>query len=236
MRTFASIAGVLSIAVGASAWLAHAADDSSAQTIASLEQAIAATEHEIRQVRDHDEIENLIGIYGYYLDKLQWDQLTDLFAEDGTIELGLRGVYVGKKSIRQALNLLGEQGPRRGWLNNHIQLQPVIHVADDGLSAKVRSRAFIQVGEFGGRGDWGEGIYENEFVKQDGVWKFKSLRFFHTFGSEYDKGWAKDARPAPPGVSDKIPPDRPPTSNFEMYPKVFVPPFHYENPAKGASN
>jgi hypothetical protein len=37
-------------------------------------------------------------------------------------------------------------------------------------------------------------------------------------------------------VSDKIPPDRPPTSNFEMYPKVFVPPFHYENPAKGASN
>jgi hypothetical protein len=231
MKAAASIVGTIAVVV-ASAWWARA-DDASAQVIASLERQIAETERELQRIHDHDEIENLIGIYGYYVDKLQWDHVSDLFAEDGTLELGLRGVYVGRQSIRRALDLLGEQGPRRGWLNNHMQLQPVIHVAEDGLSAKVRSRAFIQVGEFGGRGDWGEGIYENELVKQDGVWKFKSLHFFHTFGTEYDKGWAKDARPAPPGVSDRIPPDRPPSMQFDLYPTVFVPSFHYENPAKG---
>ena len=36
------------------------------------------------------------AIYGYYLDRAMWDQVADLFAADGTIEIGLRGVYVGK--------------------------------------------------------------------------------------------------------------------------------------------
>jgi hypothetical protein len=224
----------LVLSLTAAAWLAFAADNNpTTAAIAALEAEVVASERAAQRLEDENAIENLINIYGYYVDKLQWDQVTDLFADDGTIELGLRGVYVGKKRIREMLSLLGEQGPRYGWLNNHMQLQPVIHVGDDGLSAKVRSRAFIQVGEFGKRGDWGEGIYENEFVKQAGVWKFKSLHFFHALGSEYDQGWAKDARPAPPGVSDKIPPDRPPTVVFEMYPKVFVPPFHYPNPVTG---
>jgi hypothetical protein len=201
--------------------------------VTALEQAVAAAEREIQAVRDEDAIENLIGIYGYYLDKNQWDQLTSLFAEDGTLELGLRGVYVGKKRIRESLDLLGPQGPRDGRLSNHLQLQPVIHLAADGNSAKIRSRALLQTGDYGGKSDWGEGIYENEVVKEGGAWKFKTVHFMHTFGADYDKGWAKDARPSPPGASDKLPPDRPPTIVFDIYPKTFVPPFHYPNPVSG---
>jgi hypothetical protein len=221
-------AAALSALAAGTAWIALAAEDSSPAVVA-LENAIADGEREVQIIRDEDAIENLIAAYGYYVDKLQWDQLADLFADDGTMELGQRGVYVGKASIRKMLDLLGPQGPRYGWLNNHIQLQPVIDVAPDGASAKIRSRALIQVGEYGGKGAWSEGIYENEAVKRDGVWMFKSVHFFNTFASEYDKGWAKDAGKVP-GASDKIPPDRPPSVVFEQYPTAFVPPFHYDSP------
>ena len=38
-------------------------------------------------------------MYGYYLDKQQWDLLTDLFVEDSTMEISQRGIYIGKKSV-----------------------------------------------------------------------------------------------------------------------------------------
>ena len=202
------------------------------QEMAALESIVGATEHDIERIDDQDAIENLIGAYGYYLDKLQWDQLADLFAEDGSIELGQRGVYVGKKRIRESLELFGPQGPRYGWLNNHIQLQPIVDVADDGLSAKIRSRALIQLGQYGGQGNWGEGVYENEAVKENGVWKFKAVHFFNTFATDYDKGWAKSALDIPV-VSDKLPPDQPPTVVYKQYPTAYTPPFHYKNPVTG---
>src|SRR5690606_21368073 len=109
----------------------------------------------------------------------------------------LRGVYVGKERVRAFLDLLGPQGVTDGVLNDHVQLQPVVTVAPDGLTAKARSRELGMTGVYESHGEWSEGIYENTFVKEDGVWKFKSLRFFPTFITDYDLGWAKDAKPAP---------------------------------------
>jgi hypothetical protein len=43
-----------------------------------------------------------------------------------------------------------------------------------------------------------------------------------------DKGWAKDAKPAPGPIAD-LPPDHPPSSVYAIYPKAHVPPFHYVN-------
>jgi hypothetical protein len=79
-------------------------------------------------------------MYGYYLDKQQWDLLTDLFVEDSTMEISQRGIYIGRKSIRRAWELFGPQNIERNHLHNHIQMQPVIHVAWTD-SAWVRSRA-----------------------------------------------------------------------------------------------
>ena len=64
-------------------------------------------------------------------------------------------------------------------------------------------------GTIGGRALWSQSIYENEFVKQDGVWKFKAMHVYPRFIVDAEKGWAKDAQPAP-GPSREFPPDRPP--------------------------
>jgi hypothetical protein len=67
------------------------------------------------------------------------------------------------------------------------------------------------LGTVGAKGYWSEGVYENTWVKDDGVWKLKDLRYFPTFISDYDLGWGKDAQPVPTASKD-LPPDRPPTS------------------------
>ncbi len=184
-------------------------------------------------LRDEQEIENLQRIYGYYLDRRMWDHVADLFTDDGTIEMGLRGVYAGRQRIRESLDLLGPAGLRHGELNDRMQLQIVVNVAPDGLTARSRSREFAQTGVYETHGAWSAGIYENSYVRQDGKWKIRSLRFYPTFISDYEQGWAQDAQ-QPPGVSAELPPDRPPSDVYEIYPAAHIPPYHYRNPVTGA--
>jgi hypothetical protein len=166
------------------------------------------------------------------MDRKMWDDVADLFAEDAVMELGLQGVYAGKASIRRALNQFGPPGLREGQLNDRLQLQTVVHVAPDGNTAKVRCVELTLSGINGVGGQWGEGIFENEFVKKKGVWQIKSMRFYLRLLTDYDKGWARDAKPAP-GPSKDFPPDRPPTEMYGIFPRFHAVPFHFPNPVTG---
>jgi hypothetical protein len=200
------------------------------------EQALAAwlaeIERRIGLLEDTDEIENLVSIYGYYLDKNQWEEIPAIFAENGSIEIAQRGVYTGRSRVRDNLNLYGEEGVHHGFLHNHMQLQPVIHVAEDGMTAKVRSRVFSQLGTYGRTGVWHEGVYENEYVKENGVWKIAKDHLYNTVFAPYDTGWAYSEGRVP-GITESNPPDAPPSVTFGIYPKVFLPPYHYDNPVTG---
>jgi len=202
------------------------------QAIATLEATAQKLEQRIQRLKDTDELENLVSVYGYYLDKQQWAQLTDIFTEDATMEIAQRGVYVGKASIRRALELFGPQDILKDHLHNHIQMQPLITLSPDGQTAWVRSRALSQLGTFERVGAWGDGVYENEFVKQNGVWKIHKDHIYTTFFARYEPGWMTGATPAPK-VSDKIPPDRGPSEIYESFPGVYTPPYHYKNPVTG---
>ena len=198
----------------------------------TLTERISGLSQRVGRLIDENEIENLQHIYGYYVDRKMWDDVADLFAENGTMELGLRGVYAGRGSIRKALDQFGPQGLRKGEVNDHLQLQTIVHVAPDGLSAKARGVELAMLGTQGNGGEWAEGIYENEYVKQDGIWKIESLHVYSRLRTDYDKGWAKDAKPAP-GPNRDFPADRPPTQIYEAYPQYTDVPFHFVNPVTG---
>ena len=184
-------------------------------------------------LQDEQEIERLHVIYGYYLARNQWDDLAGIFADDGSIEIAMRGVYRGHPSIRRNLNLYGVQGELKGQLHNHMQFQPVIDVSEDGQSALMRSRAFSMLGTYQKNATWMAGVYENIFVKRDGVWQLYKDQVFNTYFAVYGDGWKDSERRDPPGITDGNPPDEPPTLPFEMYPSAFLPPFHYKNPVTG---
>jgi len=195
-----------------------------------LQERIQKLEIELQLLRDEHEIMKLQRIYGYYVDKGLSDQVADLFTNDATLEIAGRGVYVGIDSIRAYMNTLPQL--ERGLLFDHMQLQPVIHVSRDGQSAKGRIRAFIQNGNYGKNAIWGGGVYENEYIKEEGVWKISKLHFFTTYYANYADGWSKNAIPLF-GELPGLPPDRPPSVLYESYPGVYIPPFHYRNPVTG---
>jgi SnoaL-like domain len=186
----------------------------------------------LARLEDARAIEYLHNAYGYYLDRWQWDDVADLFAADGTIELAQRGVYAGKARVRKFLDLFGPQGLRPGEVFDHVQYQPVVHVAADGLTAKLRVREFSMEGQHGVDASIGGGIHENEYVKEGGVWKIKSLHLYTSFAADLARGWAGGPRPAA-GVSAVLPPDRPPTERYQAFPIFSAQPIHYPNPVTG---
>jgi hypothetical protein len=221
---------------GKPVYAAAPAAPAAAPTAAELEAKLAALDKRLGLVEDVTQLERLNGIYGYYLAHLQWDDLTGIFAPSGAIEIAMRGVYAGSASIRRNLNLYGQATDSQfGLQHNHMQFQPVIDVAPDGQSAKQRSRALSIMGQWERYSQWMGGVYENEYVKENGVWKIKHDQVFNTYFVPYTVGW-KDVMPRPPpGISKDNPPDAPPTHPFEMYPAPFLPPFHYPNPVTGAT-
>jgi hypothetical protein len=195
---------------------------------------IAAFAHRVERLEDQDAIENLQASYGYYFDKGLWDQVAGLFSVGGTFEYGQRGVYVGPAHIRRALLLFGPQGPAAGHLNNHMQLQNVTIVADDGRTATARWQGMVMLSEPHANGKWGVGIYENDYVKESGVWKIARLHFYMTALTDYDRGFLKSALPTE-GQSALFPPDRPPSEIYRAFPGAYIPPFSFKHPVTGKS-
>lgn len=207
---------------------AASADDS---TAAALEAKVRALELKLARLSAVDEIENLQSAYGYYADMSMQDATSALFTEDATLEILGRGVFLGSDRIYEYMRRLG--APSDGRLFTHMQLQPVIHVSADGTRANVRARLFEMFGVEGNQAQWAEGTYENRFVRdRDGRWKYQGLIGYQTFYTPYEQGWGKQSNPLMnyfPGY----PPDLPHSVEYEPYPAVFVPPFHYDNPVSG---
>jgi hypothetical protein len=174
-------------------------------------------------------------MYGYDFDRMMWDSgsVSDLFARDGTLELGQRGVYAGRDRIRRALGSLYGEHPAIGEVRLHLQLAPVVHISPDGRTAKARGVELSVSGIKGKAAQWEEGIFENEYVRENGVWKIRSVHYYPRVITDYEQGWAKDAKPASK-PSTVFPPDRPPTEAYEIYPKMYYPQFHYTNPVTQA--
>jgi hypothetical protein len=183
-------------------------------------------------------VKKLQRAFGFYVDRGLWDEAADLFADDGTIELGLDGVYVGKARIREYLRRLhgGQEGLIYGQLNEWVTLQPAISVAADGMSATARWRDHGMLGQYKSHAEWRDGIYENAYVREDGVWKIKSLHLYVNFVAPYERGWARlrgEEGLVQSEASETFPPDRPPTTRYHPFPAVQVPPFRARHPVTG---
>jgi hypothetical protein len=198
----------------------------------SAEARLAAYRERVERLEDQDSIENLQAYFGYYFDKGLWEDVADLFAAEGQFEYGQRGVYIDQDHIRRALLLFGPEGLGEGYLNNHMMLQPIITVAPDGRTATGRWQGMVQLSEPGASGQWGVGIYENEYVKEGGAWKLAKVHFYVTAMADYDGGFARAAQRLA-GPSALFPPDRPPSEVYRSFPSAYIPPFSYVHPVTG---
>ena len=218
----------------------------------ALEEKLEQLTRKIGILEDTHAIRTLHFKYGYYIDKCLYDETVDLFAEDSRLYF-LNGIFKGKAGARRLYcdwfrNLFtkGHNGPIYGFLLDHFQGQDIVTVAEDGLTAKGRFRAVMQAGYHDSIPEkipnfppqcWEGGIYENEYVKEDGVWKIKVLDYNMLWQANYEEGWAHSGVHLPP--LEKLYPEDPkgpdelrPTVP-ETWPKTRVIPFHYPHPVTG---
>ncbi len=145
-----------------------AADDAA---LKALQKQVDALGQRIERLQDLTDIEIVQNAYGYYVDKAQWRSLADLFDDDATLEIGGKGIFTGKARVFEYMTVgLGPIGPRDGSLIDHQQFQCLPTVHDDGVTGEARCIAFVM-----SSGGWGHVYYEDDFVKENGVWKFRKL-------------------------------------------------------------
>jgi hypothetical protein len=206
-----------------------------------LEAKVRELEDKVARLEDIEEIKRLQRIYGYYLDNCMWDEIVDLFSDDADfVEIGDRGIFCGKEGVRRLFkDVIGVGGRKSyGELRDHMQLQGVVTLGPDGKTAKARWRVWgcLAVPIDGvTRSMFVSGPYENEYVKENGKWLFKTMRWYLTFATPYEDGWVKTPvldikRPYAESVVAQ--PDKP-TSVHEPYPSAHIIPFHYEHPITG---
>ncbi|MBO9499374.1 MAG: nuclear transport factor 2 family protein, partial [Novosphingobium sp.] len=112
-----------------------------AQTSA-MDREIDALTLRVQKLEGARAVKKLQRAFGYYVDRGLWGDAADLFADNGTIEVGIDGVYQGKDRIREYLKRLhgGQEGLIYGQLNEWVTLQPAISVSPDGRTATARWR------------------------------------------------------------------------------------------------
>jgi len=204
-------------------------------------------------LEDMQAVRSLHFKYGYYMDKGFYDEVVDLFSDRCEVHF-MSGIYRGKAGARRLycgrfrpLFTGGHNGPVDGLLLDHMQLQDIVDVAPDGMTAKGRFRCFL-LGGFHVSRDvphaalprqwWEAGVYENEYVKEAGVWRIKVLNYNLTLQADYETGWANH-KPYAGGSSgrtypeDPVGPDEIVGGAPASWPHTFIIPFHYPHPVTG---
>ncbi|KAK4209325.1 putative carotenoid oxygenase protein [Rhypophila decipiens] len=222
--------------------------------IADLKRQLHTLQKEVSRISDESEVRKTHFKYGYYLDKCLYNEVVDMFSDhpDAYVEfLGTR--YRGKEGIRRLYQgrfqqnfTGGRNGPIYGFLLDHIMMQDIVDVDPTGTHAWCRMRALMQAGTHqsieetyppGHKQWWEGGLYENEYIKENGAWKLFRYRYFPFWHSEYHRGWSHTKKNYIPFPTKLYPEDpQGPDEVIEqkmLWPDTRVVPFHYPHPVTG---
>jgi len=160
------------------------AQEVSARQVDELARDVSAVES-VRAVKD------LQRTYAQYAQFALWDEMATLFARDARIVWGKK-TTTGQKAIGDWLKARvgGRKGLAPGALHTELIDSELINLSADGRSAKMRLEGMSFSGNGKGKTFIDGGTYENEFVLEDGKWKFSLIRYFEQLEGDYENGWA----------------------------------------------
>lgn len=156
--------------------------------------SIEDLEQRIARIEDCEAIKRLQATYAHACDKGYDDVLyATLFTEDAVWESNAFGTFTGRAEIKGFVKGVRETGSIK--FAHHSMIPQWIDVADDGRTAHGRWYLieFATMPDAAGvdRAVIITCIYENDFVRVDGEWKFTKVRANFQFVSDWDKGWVE---------------------------------------------
>ena len=148
-----------------------------------------SAEARLQRFADKEEIANVLLTYGRSLDARDFATYSSLFAADGEWVGGF-GSVKGPANIKAFMEK--NMGTGANTSNNyHLLSNFVINVTGDTATAWSRW-AFVQPQQSGGAVIAQAGRYDDTFVRENGVWKFKK----RTAGNDTGRPGGAQVRPA----------------------------------------
>jgi hypothetical protein len=149
---------------------------------------------EVQRAEDLRAVKNLQVSYSQYAQFGLWSQMAALFAENGEAIYGtddLKGrTAIGKYYLAQWGN--GREGLPAGGVRAQIDDTPVVNLSADGKTAQGQWHEIAMMGALGASADspgWGIGAMENDYLKENGVWKISRLHYYPYAAGSYAAGW-----------------------------------------------
>jgi hypothetical protein len=204
---------------------------------------IEELETKLQAQEDIEAIKKLQRAYGYYLEHWQEEQIIGLFSHspEVSVEIHDTGLYKGWEAVRKSFNFPihytafdGEKTAPPEFLHILMPINGIVDLDPDGKTAKGRWYGYGMVALIRGgklRPSIGCGIWENEYIKEDGTWKILKLFWNQIFGSPLEEGWVKT--PYLPNPPNKDRPPMGPNTHPATYPSGYIFPYHYKNPVTG---
>jgi hypothetical protein len=201
-----------------------------------------AMEARLMALEDAEAIKNLQRAYGFYLEHWIAEDLIDLFADgDDTTLTIAAGQFHGKEAVSHFFRTGNKERLGPEFLHQVMQLSGVVHVNPDGKTAKGRWYGFganaFPVSDGKVNPGWMNGVYEVDYVKENGTWKLKKVQWCMTFHAPWGESFVApekrlDVRMNRPYETEPhLKPTRAPEET--QYPSGFICPFHFENPVSG---
>jgi len=134
----------------------------------------------VQAIENLEEIKKLHQKYIDLMDNLKYKEVLDLFTEDASVEVRNWGVLKGKEGLTDIyINKLGKRTARS---EGHFVIEPDITI--EGNTAKGTWLVYMLFSK--PAGEWVQGRNEAEYIKVDGKWKIKSMKFTRTNASKPD--------------------------------------------------
>lgn len=145
---------------------------------------------DVSRVESLRAVKDLQRFYAQYAQFGLAAEMAALFTEDAQFIWGDETIE-GRAAIEAWLDQrMGGRGLAPGAIFSELIEDPLTNLSVDGQSAKSRWMGMTLAGNGSGETLIEGGIYENEYVLDQGIWKIARLHFHKQYEGNYADGWA----------------------------------------------
>lgn len=152
-----------------------------------LETRVKALESAVQNLSDQEAVRTLRKRYHEYINEGRYAEIPALFIDNGTLDFGYLGKANGRAELVQFFTGVSQLlSFVKQFIHNHVvQVQGDTGTGLSYLEAKTVSK---------GESYLVAARYDDEYVKQNGQWKFKSMKLTPYFTVPLREGWAQEDR------------------------------------------
>ena len=163
---------------------------------ADLEARVTALESKVRELVDIEAIRDLRFRYHEFINESKFSEIAGLFTEDGDLLFGHLGDAHGREEIDRFFGGLlvrpdgsgKDRSPRlsrvRQFIHNHV-----VEVHGD----RATGFAYLEAKPvYKGESYVVAARYDDEYVRQNGIWKFSKMALTPYFMVPLKEGWAQE--------------------------------------------